>query len=59
MEKYKMILEKDTFLEDKKRYEMNQILKYKKRGLNQFGYPVSYNKRLLKKYFYIKNGKKE
>ena len=50
LKKYKMITEKDKFNEDKKRYEINQKLKYQVRGLNQFGYPMHYNKRLFTQY---------
>ena len=59
IKKYKMITEKDKFLEDKKRYEINQKLKYKSRGLNPFGYPIAYNKRLIRKYFNIKTNKEK
>ena len=50
LKKYKMITEKDKFDEDKKRYEINQKLKYQIRGLNQFGYPMHYNKRMFTQY---------
>ena len=46
--KYKMIAEKDKFIEDKKRFEMNQKINYRIRGLNSFGYPMYYNKRLFR-----------
>ena len=48
--KYKMIAEKDKFIEDKKRFEMNQKINYRIRGLNSFGYPMYYNKRLFRPY---------
>ena len=52
LNKYKMIDEKDKFKENKERYDNNIIKSYKKRGLNQFGYPISYDKTLSRKYTY-------
>ena len=52
LNKYKMIDEKDKFKENKERYDNNIIKNYKKRGLNQFGYPISYDKTLSRKYTY-------
>ena len=49
LKKYKMISEKDHFLEDKKRYEINQKENYKIRGLNSFGYPLFHNKAFIRR----------
>ena len=54
LRKYKMIDDKDKFEENKRRYENNIIKKYKERGLNQFGFPISYDITLSKKFNYIK-----
>ena len=50
LKRYKMITEKDKFSEDKERYEINKKIKYHIRGLNQFGYPLNYNKRMFRQY---------
>ena len=50
LNKYKMIDDKDKFKENKQRYEDNTIKRFKKIGLNQFGYPISYDKTLSRKY---------
>ena len=52
LKRYKIFAEKDKFLEDKKRLEMNIQENYKKRGLNQFGYPIYYDKKKFRKYNY-------
>ena len=57
LRKYKMITEKDKFIEDKKRFEINQKINYRIRGLNSFGYPKYYNKRLLRQYNKFKTEK--
>ena len=54
LNRYKMINDKDKFKENKKRYETNIINKYKERGLNQFGFPISYDITASKKYNYDK-----
>ena len=54
LKRYKMIDEKDQFKENKKRYENKVIKGFKERGLNQFGFPISYDKTLLRKYNYNK-----
>ena len=48
-QKYRIFIENDKFLEDKKRYEINQKNNYKKRGLNEFGYPLYDYKRLIRR----------
>jgi hypothetical protein len=48
-QKYKIFVENDQFLEDKKRHEMEQKNNYKKRGLNEFGYPLCYYKRFIRR----------
>ena len=59
LKRYKIFAEKDKFLEDKKRLEMNIQENYKKRGLNQFGYPISYDKKKFRKYNYSSKIDKE
>ena len=54
LKRYKMIDEKDQFKENKKRYENKVIKGFKERGLNQFGFPISYDKTLSRKYNYNK-----
>lgn len=48
-QKYRIFVENDKYFEDKKRYEIKQKNDYKKRGLNEFGYPLYYNKRLIRR----------
>ena len=48
-QKYRIFVENDKFLEDKKRLEMEQKNNYKKRGLNEFGYPLYYYKRFIRR----------
>ena len=55
LNKYKMIDDEDRFKEEKLRYENNIIKSFKKRGLNQFGYPISYDKTLSRKFNYSIN----
>ena len=50
LKRYKMIDDKDKFEENKKRYEKNIIKKNKERGLNQFGFPITYDITLTRKY---------
>ena len=45
-----MLDDKDNFKEKKKRYNKNRINSFEKRGLNQFGFPISYNKAFSGKY---------
>ena len=54
LNRYKMIEEKDPFLENKKIYEKNVIKNFKERGLNQFGFPITYNKTIQRKFNYDK-----
>jgi len=54
LRRYKIIDDKDKFQENKKRYENNVIKKYKERGLNEFGFPISYDISLSRKYNYSK-----
>ena len=44
-----MIDEIDKYKENKKRYEDSIKKLYEKRGLNQFGYPLSYNNTFIRK----------
>ena len=55
LNRYKMIDDEDRFKEEKLRYENNIIKSFKKRGLNQFGYPISYDKTLSRKFNYSIN----
>ena len=55
LRRYKMIDDKDKFEENKKRYEKNVVKKYKEKGLNEFGFPISYDKYLSIKFNYEKN----
>ena len=55
LRRYKMIDEKDKFEENKKRYEKNVIKKNKERGLNQFGFPITYDVTLTRKFNYNYN----
>ena len=57
LKRYKIIDDKDKFEENKKRYEKNIFKKYKERGLNQFGFPISYDYTLTRKFNF--NNKKE
>ena len=57
LKRYKIIDDKDKFKENKKIYENNVIKKYEERGLNQFGFPISYDYTLSRRYNY--NNKKE
>ena len=50
LKRYKMLDDKDNFKEKKKRYNKNRINSFEKRGLNQFGFPISYNKAFSGKY---------
>ena len=54
LNRYKMIEEKDPFLENKKIYEKNVIKSFKERGLNQFGFPITYDKSIQRKFIYDK-----
>ena len=49
LQRYKMIDEIDKYKENKKRYEDSIKKLYEKRGLNQFGYPLSYNNTFIRK----------
>ena len=53
-----MIEEKSSFNENKKRYEKNVIKGFKERGLNQFGFPITYTKTISRKFNYGKITKK-
>ena len=55
LQRYKMIDEEDQFKENKKIYENKVIKNFTERGLNQFGFPISYDKTLSSKYNYNKN----
>ena len=57
LKRYKIIDDKDKFEENKKRYEKNIFKKYKERGLNQFGFPISYDYTLTRRFNF--NNKKE
>ena len=48
-QKYKIFVENDKFFEDKKRQEMEQKNNYKKRGLNEYGYPLCFYKRFIRR----------
>ena len=50
--RYKIFADQDKFLEDKNRLEMNQRENYKKRGLNQFGYPILNDNKKFRNYNY-------
>ena len=58
LNRYKMIEEKSSFNENKKRYEKNVIKGFKERGLNQFGFPITYTKTISRKFNYGKITKK-
>ena len=58
LNRYKMIEEKDPFKENKKIYEKNIIKSFKAKGLNQFGFPITYDKSIQKKFNYDKIKKK-
>ena len=58
LNRYKMIEEKSSFNENKKRYEKNLIKGFKERGLNQFGFPITYTKTISRKFNYGKITKK-
>ena len=55
LEKYKIFVENNKFLEDKKRYELNLKQNYRNRGLNEFGFPISFNKIFIRRNNIIKN----
>ena len=58
LNRYKMIEEKDPFKENKKIYEKNVIKSFKEKGLNQFGFPITYDKSIQRKFNYDKIKKK-
>ena len=49
LEKYKIFDENDKFLENKKIYELNLKHYYRNKGLNEFGYPLSFDKKLIRR----------
>ena len=57
LKRYKIIDDKDKFKENKTRYENKIIKAYKERGLNQFGFPISYDYTLSRRFNF--NNKKE